>query len=66
MDAAFMSLEQREIGIHTVWLGTSGARVTEVPLSRRILPYRGEKQRQAMRLTAYPRPRLTAYPGAPR
>jgi hypothetical protein len=32
MDASFMSLERNERGIHALWSGAGGARVTEVPL----------------------------------
>jgi hypothetical protein len=37
MNAAFMSLEQHERGIHAVHLGTDGAGVARVPLSG-VLP----------------------------
>jgi hypothetical protein len=40
MDAAFMSFQQHESGIHAVWCGTGGVRVTKVRFHIRVLPYR--------------------------
>jgi hypothetical protein len=33
MDAAFMSLELHERGIHALWLGTGGSGVTKIRFS---------------------------------
>jgi hypothetical protein len=49
MDASFMSLKRRERGIHALQLGTGGARVTEVLLSRPHAAYRKRQSSAAPR-----------------